>query len=104
MCGISGIVSLNGNPVSAQEERLGDHDPVRVRPDRGVMCDDDERLAVPSVHLVEELHDLRARVAVEVPCGLVRPHDRGAVREGARDGDALLLARAQLRGLVVSEV
>ena len=53
---------------------------------------------------MEELHDLRARVAVEVPGGFIRPHDRGTVREGARHSDPLLLTRTELRGLVASKV
>src|SRR5207249_3187211 len=83
---------------------LHPEDPVRVGPDRGVVRDDDERLAVRAVHLMEELHHLRARVAVEVPRRFVRPHDRGAVREGARDGHPLLLSRAELGGLVAGEL
>src|SRR5207245_6941541 len=49
----------------------------------------------------EEVDDLGRRLGIEVPGRLVGPHDRGVVHEGARDRDTLLLARAELGGLVV---
>src|SRR3972149_6920158 len=95
---ISGPHLLDDLPV------LHLQDPVGPRGDRRVVGHDDERLSVLPVEPFEEVHDLRGRLAVQVPRRLVRPHDRGLVRERAGDRDALLLPRAQLRRLEVREL
>src|SRR3989442_1051226 len=76
-------------------------DPMGPCADDGVMRDEDERLALFPIQADEEVHDLGRRLRVQVPGRLVRPHDRGVVHESPSDRDALLLSRAELRGLVV---
>src|SRR3990172_7365878 len=76
---------------------------VSPRRDGRVVGHDDERLPVLPVQSREELHDLRARLAVQVSRRLVRPHHARLVHERAGDRDALLLPRAQLRGPVRPE-
>src|SRR4051794_17934299 len=49
------------------------------------------------VQLVEQIHDGGCRLGVEVAGGLVGPHDHRPSRQGASDGDALLLTTGQLR-------
>ena len=48
--------------------------------------------AVTRVQILEEPHDLGRRAAVEIARGLVGEQDLRVVRQGACDGDALLLA------------
>src|SRR3990170_1134523 len=76
------------------------HDPVGAAADRGIVGHEDEGLLLLAVQVDEQVHDLRRRLRVEVSRGFVGPHDRGIVHEGPRDRDPLLLARAQLGGLV----
>ena len=68
-----------------------------------VVGDQDDR-AARRVELVEEGHDLGARMAVEVAGRLVGEDQRGFGDERAGDGDALLLAAGQLGRLVVEPV
>src|SRR3990170_2906203 len=95
---ISGPHLLDNLPV------LHLQDPVGPGGDCEVVGHDDERLSVLPVEPREEVHDLRGRLAVQVPRRFVRPHDRGLVRERTGDRDALLLPRAQLRRLEVREL
>ncbi|ELZ29211.1 putative hydrolase [Halosimplex carlsbadense 2-9-1] len=56
------------------------------------------------VQLGEEIHDLRARLGVDVAGRLVGQQQCGVGRQRAGDGDALALAARQLRGAVVEAV
>jgi len=78
-------------------------DAARVTRDGFLVRDHDERVA-QLVEVLEERHDLDARLGVQVPGRLVGEDDRGPVHEGARDGDALALAAGQLVRLVVDAV
>src|SRR5215510_4076371 len=55
-----------------------------------------------AVDVDEEVDDLVARAAVEIPRGLVGEEDRGIVGERARDRHALLLPSRQLRRIVMA--
>ncbi len=60
--------------------------------------------ALAAREFIERLeHELR-RVGIEIPGRLVGQHDRRLIDQRARDGDALLLAAGELRGLVVNAV
>src|SRR5215211_1375747 len=61
-----------------------------------IVRDKDEGLPFFPVQPDEEVHDPRARLRVECPRWLVRPHDGRPVYEGACHSDALLLAAAHL--------
>src|SRR2546422_840901 len=67
---------------------------------------DDEMIAVPTrsprtAIATRPFRRTTVRAAIRASIG---PADRGAVRQGPRDGDPLLLARAQLGGLVAGEL
>ena len=64
------------------------------------MGDQDERRAVGARQLEQEVHDLLAGGAVEIAGRLVGQQELGPTHEGAGDGDALLLAARELRGVV----
>jgi hypothetical protein len=53
---------------------------------------------------LQQLQDVAAGGRVQVAGRLVGKQDRGIVGEGAGDGNALLLAAGQLRGIVVPAV
>ncbi len=59
------------------------------------MRHDDHRAALGG-DLAQHVEHDRGRLRVEVARRLVREHDRRVVHEGAREGDALLLAAGQL--------
>ena len=65
------------------------------------MRDDDDGETLAAVELAEHVHDFDRGGGVEVAGGLVGEQDARVVDEGARDGDALLLAAGELRGGVV---
>ena len=48
------------------------------------------------VDLPEQVHDPPSGPIVEISCGLVRQKKERLAREGARDGDALLLTSGEL--------
>ena len=77
--------------------------PVGGRGDLGVVGDEDDRPA-GGVELVEEAHDVRAGVAVEVAGRLVGQDERRLRDERPGDRDPLLLAAGQLGRLVVEPV
>src|SRR5574340_754619 len=56
-------------------------DPVGPRADGGIVRDEDEGLTLLAVQADEEVHDLRRRLRVQVPRGLVGARERGGVRE-----------------------
>src|SRR5262245_26416253 len=53
---------------------------------------------------LEEIHDVARSRGVEVSGGLVREDYQRLVHDGARDGDALLLATGQLARIVTAPV
>ena len=53
------------------------------------------------IELREDVHDLRARLGVQVSGRLVRQDQGGIVQQRPGDGDPLLLAAGKLVGLVV---
>ncbi len=59
------------------------------------MGDDDDGASLV-VQLAQQTHDRGARLRVEVAGGLVGEHDRRSVDDGARDGDALTFATAEM--------
>ena len=62
----------------------------------------DRRAAL--VQLAEESHDCLAVLRVEVSRRLVGEEDQRLARYGPRDGDALLLAARELRGIMLDAV
>src|SRR2546427_1174592 len=56
------------------------------------------------VQPLEQRQDLLGGLAIEVTGRLVRHEDRGVGRDGARDGDALLLAAGELARIVAHPV
>ncbi len=68
--------------------------------DVGFVGDHDDGVAM-GVEGIEQGHDLKAGLGVEVAGGLVREDDGWTVDEGAGDGYALTLAAGELVGLVV---
>ena len=70
----------------------------------GVVGGADDGDAVAGVEFLEQLDDLGAGLRVEVAGGFVGENDARGVRQGAGDGDALLLAAGELEGLVVEAV
>ena len=69
----------------------------RVAGDVRLVRDHDDGDALV-VQLLENVHDLDARAAIEIARRLVGEQHVGIVDEGARDGDALLLAAGKLAG------
>ena len=65
-----------------------------------VVRDDDQRDALIAIEIHQERVHLGAGDGVEVPCGLVGKDDPRRLRDGARDGDALLLTARQLSRFV----
>src|SRR5438067_5642045 len=80
------------------------HKAVAARADALVVGDDDEGLAVVSVQLLHDRDDVVRRLRVERSRRLVRPDDRRAVHQRARDRHALALAAGELRRLVLGAV
>src|SRR3954454_8553684 len=76
------------------------HDPVGHCGRRGIVGDHDHRLAELVHGLAQQPQDLLGGVRVEVARRLVGEQDGRPVHEGARDGDALLLAAGELRRAV----
>ena len=66
----------------------------------GIMGYEDDGDPLLPVECLEELDNLRARLGIEVPGGLVRQDDPGIVEQCPGDGHPLLLASGQLRGPV----
>ena len=66
--------------------------------EREVVRHQDDGGARFAIERLEQLDDVRAGVAVEVAGGLVGEEHARRVAEGARDGDALLLAAGELVG------
>ena len=66
----------------------------------GIVRDEHERAAATLVHVHEQVDDLVAGHAVEIPRRLVGQQNRRIVRERARDRHSLLLAARQLRRVV----
>src|SRR5512139_2427858 len=69
--------------------------------DVGLVGDHDDGQALLLVEGLEDVHDLRARLAVEIAGRLVGQDQGRIVEQGPGDGHALLLAARQLVGLVV---
>jgi hypothetical protein len=67
---------------------------------RIVSNDDDSALLAMGQH-VEELHGLETSLGIERRGRFIRHQDRRVTRKCARDRDALFLAAAQLRGIIV---
>src|SRR5881296_612060 len=72
--------------------------------DVGLVRHQDDRQVLTLVQLLEDLHDVDARPAVEVPGRFVRQQQRRAVDERTGDGHALLLTARELRRDVVAPV
>src|SRR5262245_51391949 len=96
--------------VLGLREELARHAPVleldlavRALAHRKIVRDHDDRLAAV-VHPLEELHDGTLVLGVERARRLIGEHEPGAVDEGARDADSLLLAPRELRGEVPEAV
>jgi hypothetical protein len=70
----------------------------------GIVGDEHQRRAVPLAHLEEQAEDARSGLGIEVPGGLVGEQQGGLRREGAGEGDALLLAPGELGGVVVGAI
>ena len=68
------------------------------------MGDHDDRLAELAHGAAHEVEDLGPGAAVEVAGGLVGEDDRRLAGQGAGDGDALLLAAAELARAVLEPV
>ena len=68
----------------------------------GVVRDHDHEAVF--CHILQQLHDLDARLAVQCAGGLVGQQDVGVVDEGAGDGHALHLAARHLSGALVELV
>ena len=68
------------------------------------MGDEYNGIVVFLVHIVEDVHDKAAGLAVQRAGGLVRQNQRRFVHHGAGDGHTLLLATGQLVGLVLVPV
>jgi acyl-CoA thioesterase I len=71
---------------------------------RGVMRDDEQRRPRRRLPFKQQVHDRRASRGVQIAGGLVGKEQGGAWRDRARDGDALLLATRQLRGIMIQPV
>ena len=68
----------------------------------GVVSDHDHKAVF--CHILQQLHDLDARLAVQCAGGFVGQQDVGVVDEGAGDGHALHLATRHLGGTLVELV
>ena len=68
----------------------------------GVVSDHDHKAVF--CHILQQLHDLDARLTVQCAGGLVGQQDVGVVDEGAGDGHALHLAARHLGGALVELV
>ena len=66
-------------------------DAMRVLSNIGLVSDENNGVAT-GVKLIEERHDLEARLGVEVSSRLVGKNDGGVVNQGTGNGDALTLA------------
>ena len=67
----------------------------------GFVCHHDDRDALVTVEAGQQVHDLPAGLGVEIAGRLVGQQDGGLGDDGARDGDALLLAAGQLARRVI---
>jgi hypothetical protein len=66
-----------------------------------VVGDDDEAIAEIAMEPQKQIDDLVAGVNVEISGGFIGEDQGGTVAQGARDGDALLLAAGELGGTVI---
>ena len=76
-------------------------DAIRYLGEGQVVRHDRNGAAALSAAVLQEAQYLLARPVVESPRGLVAEQELGVLRQGARDGDALLLPTRELRGEVV---
>ena len=77
------------------------HDPVHALAHPGIVGDDDEGLVVLPVELHQEVHDIIGGLGIQIAGGLVGPHDGRTVHQAPGDGHPLLLATAELGGLLM---
>src|SRR5581483_4340910 len=89
-----GLLARRARGEDPAVRHLGD--PVPVLVDAGVVAHDEDAAVSLEPDLAEELHDLRARRAVEGRGGLVADDEARARDDRARDRDALLLAAREL--------
>ena len=82
--------SLRNQPVGKLDDARG------IFRDDALVRDDDDREPPFLVKRMEGRHDVDARLGVEIPGGLVREQETGAVDQRARNGDALLLSTGEL--------
>jgi hypothetical protein len=75
---------------------------MRATTQREIMSHDDECGSMLFVELEEEIHDLFARLAIEVPRRFVGEEHCRLIRKGARDPDTLLFATGKLGWVVIS--
>ena len=68
---------------------------------RRVVRDDDDRDALATTSVLQQLQNLLAGLVVEGACGLIAQQELGILGEGTRDGYALLLAAGELGREVV---
>lgn len=67
------------------------HDSVGERGQRLIVRDHDHRQLLLSVQIEEELHHQSRIFRVQISSGFVQKQKRGLIRNGASDGDSLLL-------------
>ena len=79
-------------------------DAIGIGRDIGFMGDDDNGNATLAIERLQRLHDLMRVPGIEIAGRLVRKQQDRIVDQGARDGDALLLAAGQLPGRVALPV
>ena len=96
--------SVRFESAHASRPRLQPQRPIGQRREPVVVGDDDQRDAALAVELEEQLMHVVAGGRVEVAGRLVGEHGARRQHDGARDGDALLLAARQLAGLVLEAV
>jgi hypothetical protein len=70
---------------------------LRCAPGTFRVVSDEHDGGAPVVDLLQQVHDLARHERIEVARGLIRPYQRRIAGNRARDGDALLLAAAELR-------
>lgn len=68
------------------------------------MCDDDDRLSIALIALLQKMDDLLTGIGVEIACRLIGKHESGRVYQGAADGDALLLSSGKLIGQMMQAI
>ncbi|MGX1273645.1 hypothetical protein RKD18_006839 [Streptomyces phaeoluteigriseus] len=98
------VEDLGGRALFDDPSGVDEDDPVGDLPGEADLVGDDDEGGTAGRQVPDDGEDLADEFGVEGGGGLVEEDDAGAEGEGARDGDALLLAAGELPGVGVGLV